>query len=51
MQIHISRKSQIQKKISALTKNLRSHKTSQKKMQIPDKKKDKNLVDSALVIV
>ena len=39
MQTHISKKSQIQKKISDLRKNLRSHKNSQKKMQIPKKKK------------
>ena len=39
------------KKIPNSKKNLRSHKNSQKKMQIPKKKKDNNLVDSALVIV
>ena len=41
MQTHISKNSQIQKKILVLRKNLRSHKNSQKTMQIPKKKRQK----------
>ena len=41
MQTHISKKIKIPKKISDLTKNLRSHKNSPKKMQIPKKKRQK----------